>query len=144
MSDPTMAEKNRFSRKAAVYILPLEYSPLFKVFYLAPCGRHKLWEDTVAYTYSHGALAEDKTISHKESPQKYSTQADFCLSSSSLLLASAYVHKILTKVCGGKTVRRWVDVWTCCLQQATGIQKILFWIKVVLSPKIWRCFRNMR
>lgn len=102
MSDPTMAEKNRFSRKAAVYILPLEFSPLFKVFYLAPCGRHKLWEDTVAYTYSHGALAEDKTISHKESPQKYSTQADFCLSNSSLLLASVCVYEILTKVCGEK------------------------------------------
>lgn len=110
MSDPTMAEKKRFSRKAAVYILPLEYSPLFKVFYLAPCGRHKLWEDTVAYTYSHGALAEDKTISHKESPQKYSTQTDFCLSSSSLLLASVYVHEILTQVRGEKQSE---DEWMC-------------------------------
>lgn len=107
---PKNSWKNLFSCKAAGYSLPLEYSLLFKVFYLVPCGYRKLWEDTVAYKYSHGAFAEDKTISHKESPQKYSTPGDFCLSKSSLLLASVCVQEILTTVCGEKQS---IDGWMC-------------------------------
>lgn len=94
-----------------VYILPLECSLLFKVFYVVSCDHQKLWEDTVAYKYSYGALAEDKTTSQKkESPQKHSTRADFCLSSSSLLLASVCVCEILTMDCGEKQSEDgWMD-----------------------------------
>lgn len=123
-----LQKKILFSCKAGVYILPLECSLLFKVFYLVSCDHQKLWEDTVAYKYSHGALAEDKTTSQKkESPQKHSTRADFCLSSSSLLLASVCVCEILTMDCGEKQSEDgWMDVWSCWIQQSIVIQTIFF------------------
>lgn len=112
MSDRTKDEKSILPRGGGLHSATGVQACSSNVFHLAVCDYQMLWEDTVAYKYSHAALAEDKAISHKESPQKYSTWAHFCNSNSSLLLASVELCEILK----GKTVRRWMYLWICSLQ----------------------------